>query len=521
MSNSDRFSNAAADYDNIFELIDAVFSLESCLRYQILPLELDEDHLTVGIVDPKDKETIRYISPLTQSLGYTFHTQTIDTNTHQLVLAAYLKRSPKTVSTEEVDVAKQVTCPTLVENVPNLPSDNPTYSSSTLIDIPPSEENNTNYDATLIDTPSEESIPAKILHSFTSLVNLTLKKNEDNKQTGDKSKDEEAVNNSATLVDLPPEAKEAINNSATLVDFPPEIKEAIDSQNKKSINNSATLVDFPPEVKEAIDSQNKKNISDSATLVDFTQEEEPVKPKSKKEIDFKQTIVVERPAEEIEQLQVFSSTPQINNLRIDASDRNLANTQDHSILQPSNGSQPGQTDSLDVANPEMLWQQLLQKIISGEIDKLYFQYKSDSCSILSGLAGKVDPLLKQIDREVFQEVVRQVKTMAKLPPTKIDKHKKVAVPKLYNGERVLLRIEFFPSRYGEEITMQVLQGEALKFYEQRQADRTIEQALGLGVKLERALSKVVVYRNSIEANDLDALNSLVRQIEQKLKSLEP
>ena len=88
MSNSDSFSKVAADYDAVFNLIDVVFSLESCLQYQILPLELDGEHLILGMIDPRNKEAVKFVSPIIQSLGYTFHTQAIDTQTHQLVLAA-------------------------------------------------------------------------------------------------------------------------------------------------------------------------------------------------------------------------------------------------------------------------------------------------------------------------------------------------------------------------------------------------------------------------------------------------
>ena len=221
---------------------------------------------------------------------------------------------------------------------------------------------------------------------------------------------------------------------------------------------------------------------------------------------------------ELEQLKIYSSTPQLNNLRIDTNEVD-AKRANQSAVPNQNPELKAQDEILNCSNPEILWQQLLSKIVSGQVDKLYFQHKENFGSILSSEGGAVSPLMSQIKIAVFKAVVNEIKVMAKLPLEKLDKYRKVAIPKLYKKERVLLRVEFFPSRFGEEITMQMLQGEALKFYQQRQADRTMEQAISLAKKLEKALSKMSVYQGSIELNDLTNLKAIARKIEQKLGSL--
>ena len=608
MSNSDHFSKVAADYDAVFNLIDVVFSLESCLQYQILPLELDGEHLILGMIDPRDKEAVKFVSPIIQSLGYTFHTQAIDTQTHQLVLAAYLKSSPNDTSPREQVEAKQQTSSDKIEGQSQGETlDHATNNSATLFDIP--EEFKAKYgqgsDATLVDIPNDFKTEQNE-GSDATLVDIPEEFKAKYGQGSDATlvdipndfKTEQNEGSDASLVDIPEEfkAKYGQGSDATLVDIPDEAiaqqngadfvdisEESIaaklidslgnlnssisaqENQNKADTNdpsNSATLFELPEEIVQSLQDLNKQN--DSATLFERPEEivqkfqaaehpgesaeiikspeepelkinselnqeysrdqevpltlndkiDEPIKPMSKKELKSNQTMVID--SAELEQLKIYSSTPQLNNLKINTDEKN---SDRQSVTSAQNPKLEADNEILSNSNPEILWQQLLGKIVSGQIDKLYFQHKENFGSILSGHSGAVSPLLDKLDIAVFEAIVNQIKVMAKLPLKKLDKYRKVAIPKLYNKDRVLLRVEFFPSRHGEEITMQMLQGEALRFYEQRQADRTMEQAISLSQKLEKALGKMTRYQGSIELNDLKTLNTIVDKIGEKLQSL--
>ena len=532
MSNSDHFSKVAADYDAVFNLIDVVFSLESCLQYQILPLELDGEHLILGMIDPRDKEAVKFVSPIIQSLGYTFHTQAIDTQTHQLVLAAYLKSSPNDTSPREQVEAKQQTSSGNTEGQSqDEPLDHATNNSATLFDIP--EEFKAKYgqgsDATLVDIPdeaiaqqngadfvdiSEESIAAKLIDSLGNLnSSISAQENQNKADTNDPS-------NSATLFELPEEIVQSLqdlnkqNDSATLFERPEEIVQKF--QAAEHPGESAEIIKSPEEPELKINSElNQEYSRDQEVPLTLNDKiDEPIKPRSKKELKSNQTMVID--SAELEQLKIYSSTPQLNNLKINTDEKN---SDRQSVTSAQNPKLEADNEILSNSNPEILWQQLLGKIVSGQIDKLYFQHKENFGSILSGHSGAVSPLLDKLDIAVFEAIVNQIKVMAKLPLKKLDKYRKVAIPKLYNKDRVLLRVEFFPSRHGEEITMQMLQGEALRFYEQRQADRTMEQAISLSQKLEKALGKMTRYQGSIELNDLKTLNTIVDKIGEKLQSL--
>ena len=107
-----------------------------------------------------------------------------------------------------------------------------------------------------------------------------------------------------------------------------------------------------------------------------------------------------------------------------------------------------------------------------------------------------------------------------MPLTPLEKNKKLAIQKYYNYERILLRIEFFVGKFGEEITIQVLRGQALKFYEQQQADKTIEQAIYLGQKLEKTLKKIKKCQSSADVVDLSSLKAIMRQVEKQFDLLD-
>ena len=81
------------DYEQVVNLIQSILSLEYCLQYQIIPLTLEQSCLSLGMVNPKDKTALDFVRPIVSTLGYGLTIQQIDTYTHQLALAEYLKNN--------------------------------------------------------------------------------------------------------------------------------------------------------------------------------------------------------------------------------------------------------------------------------------------------------------------------------------------------------------------------------------------------------------------------------------------
>ncbi|MBE9169253.1 hypothetical protein IQ238_17565 [Pleurocapsales cyanobacterium LEGE 06147] len=86
-----KIDSLAIDHGVIFQMIKSVLSLESCLHYRVLPLKLQNNRLVLGMVNPKDVSALKFVRSIVNSLGYGIEIEPIGSNTHQSVLAAYLK----------------------------------------------------------------------------------------------------------------------------------------------------------------------------------------------------------------------------------------------------------------------------------------------------------------------------------------------------------------------------------------------------------------------------------------------
>jgi type II secretory ATPase GspE/PulE/Tfp pilus assembly ATPase PilB-like protein len=453
MSQSDFLSKAAADYAAAFELIDIVFSLECCLRYQVLPLELSDGHLIVGMVNPKDKEALQEISPIVNSFDYSFHIQSIDAQIHQSVLVAYLKQGnlKKSFSQVAADSSQIIATPSQEKNISEH------HVSQHSLD----------YTGTLIDIPPEHHVS------------------------------QQSLDHTGTLIDIPPEhhvSQQSLDHTGTLIDIPPE-----HHVSQQSLDYTGTLIDIPPE---QIQNSSIPSLHDRPTFIVNNNSE--IAPKNQ------------------ENLQLFFSEPQINNItnqknKFDNSPIILDRNQ---IFNVKNNYFDKPLDYFKNSPPNILWQELLSRILAKGIGRLYLQQHHNYGRIICSQDGIVQSSLDKVAIAVFEGVIKEIKMLAKLPLTKLDKPKKVAIQKFYNSERILLRIEFLIGQFGEEITLQVLRGQALQFYEQRQVSKNLDQAIYLGQKLEKTLKKMRMCQGSVDTSDLSALKVIMRQVEKQLKLLE-
>ena len=400
MFQSDSLSKVATKYSNALNLIDAIFALESCLQYQIVPLELFDNHLIVGMVDPKDRDTIRHISTITSSSGYSFYVQSIEAKTHQLILAAYLKLG----SANSVDSTKA---------------------------------------------------PQKFVaeDSFSKHPQIET-------------------------------ALPVIDKSATLFDLPPE---EINSLKRDKIDKSATLFDLPPEEINSVKEPYKK---------------------------------IESIAKASEKSRIVFSEPQINLLQGDnivTSDSSIEYQTPIIDVQAQNVDK--YLESFKNLPPRQLWQKLLNTILEEGTGKLCLQQNLNSGSIIYYQNEIAQSSLKKLPLDTFEAIIKEIKIMAQLPSNKLERAKKIAVKKFHNYQKVLLRIELLIGEFGEEATVQIMSGRALKIYEQKQSDKTLEQAISLGKKLEKALIKINLNQKAVPFRELENLKVIVKRIENQLNQL--
>ncbi len=101
------FADCLANSKEIFQLIDQVFPLDSCRHYQVLPLKLIGSDLTLGMLDPHNDDSLKFVNSIAKVFKYDLEIQLIDLQIHHIILASYPQNSPQ-VSRAEQDRNKTV-----------------------------------------------------------------------------------------------------------------------------------------------------------------------------------------------------------------------------------------------------------------------------------------------------------------------------------------------------------------------------------------------------------------------------
>ncbi|MBW4434086.1 MAG: pilus assembly protein PilB [Pelatocladus maniniholoensis HA4357-MV3] len=175
--------------------------------------------------------------------------------------------------------------------------------------------------------------------------------------------------------------------------------------------------------------------------------------------------------------------------------------------------------------PKKLLEELLGRVLAGGIGRLYLERLPYTGRILWSENGVLQSVLEKVPLSVFQGVMNELKRFGSLPVITLAEPKQVERECLYQQDRLLLRLRVMPGMYGEEATLQVLRGAALKFYQQQQLTRLSRDALSisqqLSYKLHELQERILVSRNvnSSQIESFNALNNLLQNLDQHIKKL--
>lgn len=176
--------------------------------------------------------------------------------------------------------------------------------------------------------------------------------------------------------------------------------------------------------------------------------------------------------------------------------------------------------------PQPLTQALLGKILDEGIGRLYFERRSQSGRILWSRDGILQAVVDSIDNQVLQGVINELKRMTHLSLISVDKPKQVEIERSYEGERILIRFRVMPGAFGEEGTVQILRGMALRFYQQQQIERLGRDVLDAAQVLQQRLDEMRKRaRNSLSTRPtrsevLPTLMKLLKHLEAQVKEIE-
>jgi type II secretory ATPase GspE/PulE/Tfp pilus assembly ATPase PilB-like protein len=175
--------------------------------------------------------------------------------------------------------------------------------------------------------------------------------------------------------------------------------------------------------------------------------------------------------------------------------------------------------------PKELMQALLSKVLVEGIGRLYFEHKADSGRILWSRDGVLQAVLGDLNPLVFQGVINELKLLTHLSLISVRKPRQVEIERLYREDRILLRFRVMPGAHGEEATLQVLRGTALKFYQQQQIDKLGRDALDAAQILQRRLNEIrdrarqSLNFNPTRSETLPAIIQMLKQMESQVHEM--
>lgn len=175
------------------------------------------------------------------------------------------------------------------------------------------------------------------------------------------------------------------------------------------------------------------------------------------------------------------------------------------------------TEMLAHLPPSQLLEELLGRILSWGIGRLYLERKVEQGRILWSQNGILQAVLEELPLETFAGVIQELKHLTQFPLETVQKPKQVERDRVYQDERLLLRLRLMPGRYGgEEATLQILRGVALRFYRQQQLVNLGQEALGIAQQLQNKVGEVYTYSHS-HGVPLPEHLSIVPELDRTLK----
>ncbi|MBD2204619.1 pilus assembly protein PilB [Calothrix sp. FACHB-1219] len=191
-----------------------------------------------------------------------------------------------------------------------------------------------------------------------------------------------------------------------------------------------------------------------------------------------------------------------------------------SPLQTSEISRP--LELLTHLPPRKLLEQLLARVLRGGIGRLYLERQHNQGRILWSDNGILQSVVENLSLDVFQSIINEFKKFADVPLTTISEAKQVEKECKYRNDNLLLRLRLMPGIYGEEATLQVLRGAALKFYQQQQLSRLSRDTLVMAQKLSfklHELEKRLLINNTNQSEQLKAIAAITKIVENLDKQL--
>ncbi|MBW4440538.1 MAG: hypothetical protein KME10_04740 [Plectolyngbya sp. WJT66-NPBG17] len=178
-------------------------------------------------------------------------------------------------------------------------------------------------------------------------------------------------------------------------------------------------------------------------------------------------------------------------------------------------------------SPSRLIQELLGRVLGDGIGRLFFERHEKHGRILWSQNGVLQSAIEAVPLMKFQALLDELKLLTHLPVAPVTQVQQVEIERSYQRDRVLVRLRITPTETGEQATLQILRGAALKFYQRQQLTSLSRDALGIAQKLRQKMDELHSHTHSatplmveqLQPDMVPALNRVMQIVEQQLTEL--
>lgn len=461
-----------ANQQQMFTLIEQLLPLEACLYYRVLPLSLDGSRLNLGMVDPDDTAAADYVRRLLSYINCSIVSRPISLDGHHAMLTRYLNYS-------------QRGAPALSGGSSGHTNQRQTQASSFPVHPDPDQQR-----TFIVDSPEE----LEELEELEDLSDLEIDLSDQFPDQLVEPTSSAWQHNEATFDQTLALDESELSQPLTPKEFQSPSASGATTPSNRTQPGTAPSAPSPQKSPEAFPSVNSSAHQPKPSSSEWAQwTANAAKAKN--------------PPAAVYRVDPPLSPSNINPLELNITSFSLP------------------LDSLPQQQPKTILYELLGRVLKDGIGRLYFEHHQDQGRILWSQDGVMQSAVEQLDVPRFDGVMSELKRLAGLPMLPVQSTKQVELERIYQGSRLLLRFRVMPGKHGEEATLQVLRGAALKFYERQIINRLGRDALGLAYKLQQQLNEIrsrardELSVQPLDVESLPALRELLRQLDQQIQDL--
>jgi len=156
------------------------------------------------------------------------------------------------------------------------------------------------------------------------------------------------------------------------------------------------------------------------------------------------------------------------------------------------------SEQLLTLSPKELLQSLLGRILATGIGRLFFEHQGHQGRILWSDSGVFQSFLDGLPLDTFNGVITELKRLTSLPMDPVENVVQVEIERIHEKNRLLLRLKVMPKPQigdqprseGEDATLQILRGTALRFHQQHQVSSLSRDTLTVARQLQRKVEEL-------------------------------